>query len=158
MCQRTFTERRNLLRHVRTQHAGHWTCSRCSATFTREDNFTYHQRTCEFRATGKRPAPTQFGGGAPKRQRTTNAQWRAQALNRVMDEYSVNLEEVEQSPETILNVLKNAVLDLEEAIKRDLEQKRAIKVTSIVRFYSLHSADCVCFLKRVLRSLLRCTF
>ena len=96
MCQRTFAQRYNFLRHVRTQHAGHWTCSRCSATFTREDNFFYHQRTCEFRATGKRPADTQIGGGtSPNRQRTSNVEWRAQALDHVFDEFSVDLENLE---------------------------------------------------------------
>ena len=113
MCQRTFTERRSLLRHMRKQHGGQWTCARCSATFTREDNFTYHQRTCEFRATGKRPAPSQTGGGEPKRRRS-NVEWRAQALDHVYDEFSIDLEQLNQTPENILDVLKSAVLDLKE--------------------------------------------
>ena len=142
MCERTFTQRCNLLRHVRKQHAGHWTCSRCSATFTREDNFTYHQRTCEFRATGKRPAETQIGGGAPsKRQRTSNVKWRAQALDHVFDEYSIDLERLDQTPENILDVLKNAVLDLKDTIQRELEQKRALKVVVSLHLNFHQAAD-----------------
>ena len=142
VCQRTFTERRNLLRHMRTQHGGQWTCSRCSATFTREDNFTYHQRTCEFRATGKRPAPSQTGGGAPpKRQRTSNVEWRAQALDHVYDEYSIDLEQVDQTSENILDVLKNAVMDFKDTIEREVEQKRALKVVVSLHLNFHQAAD-----------------
>lgn len=119
-----------MLRHVRTAHAGLWTCSTCKATFTREDNFTYHKRTCEFRATGKRPAVNQIGEGASKRQRATNTRWRAQALDHVTDEYSVDLNEREQTPETILDVLKDSIAELRETIERELEQKRALKVST----------------------------
>ena len=97
---------------MRKQHGGQWTCARCSATFKREDNFAYHQQTCEFRATGKRPAHTQTGGGEPKRQRTSNVEWRAQALDHVYDEYSLDLEQLDQTPDNILDVLKNAMMDL----------------------------------------------
>ena len=135
-------QRQSLLRHVRKQHAGHWTCLRCSATFTREDEFSYHQRTCEFRATGKRPADTQIGGGAPpKRQRTSNVEWRAQALDHVFDEYSIDLERLDQTPENILDVLKNAVLDLKDTIEKEIEKKRALKVVVALHLNFHQSAD-----------------
>ena len=63
---------------------------------------------------GKRPADTQTGGGAlPKRRRTSNVEWRAQALDHVFDEYSIDLE-------NILDVLKSAVLDLKNTIDKEL--------------------------------------
>ena len=109
MCERTFSRNDNLRRHVRNQHAALWTCARCRATFNRQDNFAYHERTCEFRATGKRPATNQVGEGEPKRKKPTNERWRAQALNHTIDEYSLDLEEREQTPETIMDVLKDGV-------------------------------------------------
>ena len=131
MCERTFTEKRNLLRHVRNQHAALWTCARCHKTFNRQDNFAYHERTCEFRATGKRPATNQVGEGEPKRKKSTNARWRAQSLNHTIDEYTLDLEEREQTPETIMDVLKDNIFDLQETIEKELEQKRALKVSKI---------------------------
>ena len=68
-CGKSFAQKRNLLRHVRTQHGGVWRCARCSSTFNREANYIYHTRVCEFQASGKRPAEAQIGGGVPKRQR-----------------------------------------------------------------------------------------
>ena len=132
MCERTFARKDNLLRHVRNQHATLWTCVRCRATFNRQDNFSYHERTCEFRATGKRPATNQVGEGEPKRKRPTNARWHAQALDHVMEEFTVDLEQLEQTPETILDVLKDAILDLKATIEQELEKKRALKIISFV--------------------------
>ena len=131
MCERTFSRNDSLRRHVRNQHAALWTCARCRATFNRQDNFSYHERACEFRATGKRPATNQVGEGAPKRQRTTNTRWQAQALNHAIDEYSLDLEEREQTPETIMDVLKDGVDELRETIEKELERKRALKVSKI---------------------------
>ena len=131
MCERTYTNNRNLQRHVREAHAALWTCARCRATFNRQDNFAYHERSCEFRATGKRPAVNQVNKGAPKRQRTTDTRWRAQALNHLTDEYTIDLEEREQTPETIMGVLKDGVSDLKETFETELKQKRALKVTMI---------------------------
>ena len=130
MCERTYTN--NLQRHVREAHAALWTCARCRATFNRQDNFAYHERSCEFRATGKRPAVNQVGEGAPKRQR---------ALNNATDEYTINLEEREQTPESIMGVLKDGVGDLKETVERELEQKRALKITVALHVIFRQSAD-----------------
>ena len=121
MCERTFAQNCTMRRHVRNQHAALWTCARCRATFNRQDNFAYHERTCEFRATGKRPAVNQVGEGAPKRQRKTDTRWRAQALNHATDEYTIDLEEREQTPESIMGVLKDGVGELKETIVMELE-------------------------------------
>ena len=141
MCERTFARKDNLLRHVRNQHAALWTCVRCRATFNRQDNFSYHERTCEFRATGKRPATNQVGEGEPKRKRPTNARWRAQPLDHVMEEFTVDLEQLEQTPETILDVLKDAILDLKATIEQELEKKRALKIIVALHVNFHQSAD-----------------
>ena len=59
MCDRGFTKRCNVLRHIGNNRAGQWTCATCRVAFTREDNYTYHRWTCEFRTTDKRPAESQ---------------------------------------------------------------------------------------------------
>ena len=40
----------------------------------------------------------------------------------------MDLKQLEQTPETILDVLKKTVIDFKEIIKRDLEEKHALKV------------------------------
>ena len=59
ICSREYKNQRHMLRHVRVAHANLWTCTSCKSTFNREDNFVYHQRTCDFQTTGNLPAPTQ---------------------------------------------------------------------------------------------------
>ena len=49
-----------------------------------------------------------------------------------MDEDTVDLEKLEQTPDTILDVLKEAILDLNDIIEKELEQKRALKVSKII--------------------------
>ena len=142
MCERTFTQNCTLRRHVRNQHASEWTCTTCDATFNRQDNFTYQfHLSCDFRATGKRPAENQIGGGEPKRQRTKDVRWRAQALDHATDEYTVDLKELEQTQETILDVLKDAILDLKETVEQELERKRALKIVVALRVTFHQSTD-----------------
>ena len=63
MCDRQFALRYKFLNHVHDLH-GTWSCKKCKTAFTREANFNYHTRTCEFKATGvKRSASEQVGGG-----------------------------------------------------------------------------------------------
>ena len=56
VCKAEFTEKRNLVRHVKNQHGNLWSCHRCNQTFNRCDNYEMHQRTCYFKTTGKRKA------------------------------------------------------------------------------------------------------
>ena len=68
MCKRAFSQRCSMLRHVRIAHSGKWTCSIWQVSFSCEENFRYHTRTCDFKATGvKRSAPEQVGGGKKTR-------------------------------------------------------------------------------------------
>ena len=41
-----------------------------------------------------------------------------------MDEYTVDLEQIEQTPETILDVLKDSILDLKEIFEQELDGSR----------------------------------
>lgn len=62
MCTCSYANRRHLLEHVRKSHGGIYTCPRCKSTYNRADNFSYHERICDFKATGvKRPAQSQVG-------------------------------------------------------------------------------------------------
>ena len=52
MCKHEFTLRYNLHRHVRQSHGNNWTCGICQTSFSCEDNFKHHMRTCYFKTTG----------------------------------------------------------------------------------------------------------
>ena len=66
-CTKTFTERRNLVRHFRNEHGNLWTCPRCKNTFNRYDNYILHERVCEFKATGKRRINNNEEGSSKRR-------------------------------------------------------------------------------------------
>ena len=127
-CKKTFTEKRSLLRHVRTQHGGIWKCSICQATYNREDNFIYHIRNCDFRTTGKRKDVNQIGGGAPKRQKTNILDSESHALDHATDRFTVHLEKLDQTPETIIDILRDSIMNLKPTIEVELERKRALKI------------------------------
>ena len=127
-CGCTFTQKRNLLRHVRTQHGGVWRCTRCSSTFNREANYIYHTRVCDFRATGKRSNTNQIGGGHPKRKRMDNVESDFNALDHTTDHFIKDLKQFVQTPETIIDVLKDNIKKLESIIEVELERKRSLKI------------------------------
>ena len=58
-----------------------------------------------------------------------------------MEEFTVDLEQLEQTPETILDVLKDAILDLKETIEQELEKKRALKIIVALHVNFHQSAD-----------------
>ena len=144
-CGCTFTQKRSLLRHVRRQHGGVWKCSRCQATYEREHNFKYHERNCNFRATGKRCNTNQIGGGVPKRQRGNVLNSDSHALEHTTDQFTVNLEEVDQTPETIIDILKNNIMNLKSTIEVELERKRALKI-AVALHVTFHQATDPTFL------------
>ena len=89
-------------------------------------------RTCNFRATGERPAPLptkQFGAGAKKR----NVVHTNQALDGALVDFSVDFETEEQTPNNIYDVLKNGVYSLKNTITKELNKKHALKF-----YVSLH--------------------
>ena len=127
-CGTTFVQKQSLLRHIRTQHGGVWRCARCSSTFNREDNVKYHERNCDFRATGKRSNTNQIGGGQPKRKRMDNVESDFNALDHTTDHFIKDLKQFVQTPETIINVLKDNIKKLESIIEVELERKRSLKI------------------------------
>ena len=62
-------------------------------------------------------------------------------LDHVFDVYSIDLERLDQPPENILAVLKNAVLDLKDMIEKELEQRRTVKVVVALHLNFYQSAD-----------------
>ena len=105
---------------MRTQHRNIWKCSRCQAM--------YHERNCDFQATGKRCNTNQIGGGVPKRQRGNILDSNSHALEHTTDQFMVNLEEVDQTTETIIDILKNNIMNLKLTIEVELERKQALKI------------------------------
>ena len=77
---------------------------------------------------GKRENPNQVRGGVPKRQRMDILQSESQALEHTTDKFTINLEQLDQTPETIIDILKNNVMDLKSTIEVEMERKRALKI------------------------------
>ena len=92
-------------------------CQLCHAKFKQRDKLTFHKRTCHFRTTGKRVATNKIGGSAPKRHQNTRAKWSEQLLQ---DKFIVNLDEVKQTPEKIIDIFKNSLMDLKPTIEEKL--------------------------------------
>ena len=132
-CGKTFSKRCHLLRHIRKQHPDkiaeeRLECQLCNAKFKRKDNFTCHKRTCEFRNFGKRENPNQVGGGVPKRQKMDILNSDSQALDHATDKFTVHLQELDQTPETIIDILRDSIHNLKPTIEVELERKRALKM------------------------------
>ena len=71
------------------------TCKQANLRSLQEDNYTYHKITSEFRATRKRPAQEQFGGGAKRRK--TNIELENQALDNTLVNFTINLSDEDQT-------------------------------------------------------------
>ena len=132
-CNKSYVNRRDLLRHVRNKHPDkiaeeRLECQLCNAKFKRKDNFTCHKRTCEFRNFGKRENPNQVGGGVPKRQKMDILNSDSQALDHATDKFTVHLQELDQTPETIIDILRDSIMNLKPTIQVELERKRALKI------------------------------
>ena len=123
----------HLLRHVKKQHPGkvadeRLECQLCHQKFKRRDNLTYHRRNCIFRTSGKRDSVNQVGGGEMKRPRMGNFESDLHALDHATDQFIKDLKQFVQTPETIIDILKDYVMDLKPTIVVELERKRALKI------------------------------
>ena len=113
---------------MRNKHGGVWRCSRCSSTYNREDNFIYHVRNCDFRTTGKRKDINQIGGSVPKEQKMDILDSDSQALEHATDRFTLHLQELDQTPEAIIGILRDSIHNLKPTIEVELERKRALKM------------------------------
>ena len=68
--------------------------------------------------------------------------WQDQALDHARDKYVVDLKKREQTPETVLDLLKGSIADLQETVENELEQKRALKVCCFETFMVLIVENC----------------
>ena len=143
MCDVSFVQRQSLLRHIRDKHDGKWTCSTCSATFDRPDNYKYHERACQWRASGVKRSAVQVGGGTAKRARGEDVRapiadepivrFVAQTLDGVLQDYSIDLDRREQTVDNIFEVLSEAFVAFHDTIISQLQRKHALKIV-----YTLH--------------------
>ena len=46
LCNKSFTQRRSLIRHVKNYHDGFFDCPNCNQTFKGYNNFLLHLKTC----------------------------------------------------------------------------------------------------------------
>ena len=124
-CDGKFTEKRNLVRHVKNQHANLWSCQRCSQTFNRCDNYEYHQRTCLFKTNGKRCA--EDNADTDNKRKRDNVTYIGGALDGTLADYQVGLEHEPQDASNIYSLLKESIIQLKSRIGEELKKKRAIK-------------------------------
>ena len=130
-CNKGFLQRRSLLRHIKCQHPDKvadekFECQLCHAKFKRRDNLTFHKRVCEFRKSGKQG--NQIGGSQPKRKKIDNFESDNHVLDHVTDLFRTDLKKFAQTPETIINVLKDNIVNSKQTIEVELERKRALKI------------------------------
>ena len=128
VCGKSFSLKRNLVKHNKKFHGGQWRCVNCDKTFERYDNYCFHERNCEFRLHGKRIAVDQIGGGSSKRQRVNILDSESHALDHATDRFTVHLQELNQTPETIIDILRDSIMNLKPTIEVELERKRALKI------------------------------
>ena len=126
VCRGEFTKQRNLVRPLKNHHGNRWVCSRCNQSSNRNDNYVMHERTCYFKATGKRKAESSHQPTKKQVLRTGGA------LEDTIFEYRLNLEDDEQNAPNVFDILKAAVL-LMDTIEEEPVKKNAIKL-----YVSLH--------------------
>ena len=143
-------QRCHLLRHVKKQHPGkvvdeRLECQLCHQKFRRRDNLKFHQRLCEFKKLGKRDNVNQVGGGEMKRPQMDNFESDSNALDHATDQFIKDLKQFVQTPETIIDILKDCVMDLKPTIVVELERKRSLKLI-VALYVTFHQATDPTFL------------
>ena len=93
-----------------------------------------HQRVCQLKTTGKR------SGGGPAKKLRDNTSRVGGAINGIVNEYRLNLEDEEQDASNVLDVLKESTFQMENRINEDVGgKKRAVKF-----YLSLHELSSEC--------------
>ena len=132
ICKQEFALNHNLTRHMNNQHGSLWSYQRCNQTFNRCDNYEYHQRTCLFKTTGKRSAEHLVNDAKKFKDSVSHV---GGALDNILVDNHVNLEDEEQDAANVLKVLKESIYQLKGRINEELEKKKAIK------FYVSHHVN-----------------
>ena len=137
MCDANFTLRDHMLRHVRQEHRGVWTCSRCNKSYDRENNFRYHVRTCDWKATGvKRSAEfaEQFGGSKRARRGEVRAPIADDPIIKSIDLTSKS----QVDNDAIYKALSASIYEMKERLVQELTANGTVQfyTTLHVRFTS----------------------
>ena len=145
MCERSYVNKRNLLRHIREAHASLWSCQRCSKTFNREDNFTYHVRTCDFHANGVVPPPVvQTGFGAVSSSTDVvvgDFQELEQAFDKTAISYRLNFDKIVQTPQNIYEILKKSINSSSSLLDVYQNENNGIKFQFNLRVHYHQASD-----------------
>ena len=131
-CKVSFSAKRSLTRHIKNQHGNLWSCQRCNQTFNRCDNYEYHQRTCQFKTSGKRMM-VEDNIEVNKRGKD-NVRYSGGALQNTLADYQIKLEDEQQDAINIMDLLKTSVFEFKDKISDELDKKNAIKL-----YFSLHA-------------------
>ena len=94
VCSCKFTEKRNLVRHLKQQHANQWSCQRCQQIFNRYSNYCMHERVCLYKANGKRKAEDEASSQVKKMK--DNVSYIGGALKNTLVDYRLNFEDENQ--------------------------------------------------------------
>ena len=139
----SFSRKDNLSRHVRNQHGNLWSCSRCNQNFNRYDNYSYHERVCIYKSTGK-GINEEAGEGSSTKKHKSNSSYSGGALDGVLSTYTIQLEnEVTNDP---LRLLKESVIAFEDRVVTAVNEKNAIKLyLSLHLNFHLNTDDCIEF-------------
>lgn len=132
MCQRSFSQRCHLLRHIRVAHNSLWTCSNCKNTYNRQDNFNYHQRIC----VGPGPAAPVQAPVIHHRRRPTKS-----ALNDTCQDFELDLSRQTQSPDNIFSLLKDSIDQQKDTLLSEQMNKKAVKFSFTLQLMFHQSSD-----------------
>ena len=107
ICEREFTEKRSLTRHMKNQHGNLWSCHRCNQWFHRCDNYEMHQRTCLCKTTGMQSGKHR-GEDITRKKLKDNVNCVSGALSSTLLDYRLDIEGDQQDASSVLNVLKES--------------------------------------------------
>ena len=117
-CNKSFTQKRSLVRHTKEQHDGIFDCPNCNRPFTRYDNFILHWKACnhnqslhEQNEPSNSRKRTRSSSGGEERPSKRKFVQNDSALDDTFKNYSV-----EQGADDIFIALNKGILALKPAI------------------------------------------
>ena len=122
ICDRQFTEKRSLTRHVKNQRGN--LCHRCNQSFNRCDNYEMNQLVCLFKTNRKRSS----GHLDRTAKKLKDINRVGGALNRPLVDYHLDHEGEQQDDTKVLNLLRESTFQLGNRISVEVAKQKAIKV------------------------------